>query len=272
MTNNFDFLCVVYNNYEDTLEYCNSLCSMDLIDCNIRCFVLDNSTNDDIISQVKQLPDKYDFVTVLRSGSNLGYFGAFNYFFETSYFDTNRIVVICNNDLVFDKYFCTRYIENTGKYPSDAMVICPDVVTSDGRHQNPHLLKRLGFFSRLKLDLYFSNYYLGTLLKIIKFLLTPIISGKGYVKESSGYIYLGIGACYILNKKFFESFDRLIYPHFIYGEEAYLSSQVHSVHGRLYYDSTLIVTHKDSATFKKLPSKLVYEYEREGYWSYRKLY
>ena len=272
MLKKFDSLCVVYNNYDDTVDFCDSLKAMNLKEFSIRCFILDNSTNPYIVDKVSGLSDSYDFVVVLPIGSNIGYFGAFNFFFQSSYFDKNRTVVLCNNDLIFDRGFCKKYIDNIESYPSDVMVICPDVITVDGIHQNPHLLKPLGFFSRLKLDLYFSNYYIASILKFIQKILLPFLPKKDNSYHKSGYTYLGIGACYILDKKFFSSFKKLVYPHFIYGEEAYLSAQVHSVDGRLYYDSQLKVQHKESATFSKLPSRLVYEYGKDGYWTYRNLY
>ena len=83
---------------------------------------------------------------------------------------------------------------------------------------------------------------------------------------------MGIGACYVLLPSFLSRFRQLDFPHFLYGEEAYLTRQVHSAGGKLYYDPELKVQHKESATLSKLPKRTTYEFGRDGYWSYRTFY
>lgn len=83
---------------------------------------------------------------------------------------------------------------------------------------------------------------------------------------------MGIGACYVLLPAFLKKYKSLVFPHFLYGEEAYLSRQVHERGGLLFYDPDLVVLHKESATLSKLPKRTTYEFGRDGYWHYRGFY
>ena len=85
-------------------------------------------------------------------------------------------------------------------------------------------------------------------------------------------IHMGIGACYILPSVYFDFIKRLDYPFFLYGEEAFFSQQIHTAGGTLFYDSSLSVLHAESATLSKLPSRMTYEYARQGYPTYKKFY
>lgn len=265
------FAMVVYNNYTDTLDCVSSVRKMLVSDGAIECVIIDNSDKKEIIDKIEKLEVMFDFVKVLRPSKNLGYFGAFNFFFEAYTNLKNKFVILCNNDLVFDANFCEEL--RKANYGEEILVVCPDVVTLDGRHQNPHVLSPRSSLQRLKLDLYFSHFYVACLLRIIqkvgRFVIKPKIN---YDWKSPCYLHMGIGACYVLLPSFLRRFKHLEFPHFIYGEEAYLSKQVHDVGGKLYYDPNLKMLHKESVTLSKLPRKKTYEFGREGYWDYRKFY
>lgn len=260
-------VAVSYNNYKDTLEFCQSVRTAKSSRFQVSCFIVDNSDDESIKSLIDSLENDFNFVNILRPAKNIGYFGGFNYFFESEFFESAAIVLICNNDLIFDANFFDILHKN--KYSEDVFVVCPDIITVDGFHQNPHVLHPIGRVARLKLDLYFSGYFFAFLLKKIKNILNIERRNKIF---PSGYLHMGIGACYVLLPGFFLRFKSLYYPHFLYGEEAYLSNQVHSASGRLFYDPALKITHKESATLSKLPSRKTYGYAREGYWKYRKFY
>ena len=266
----FEFVTVVYNNIKDTVDFIESIAYMGNND-KLSCVIVDNSDSNDIICAVRDLESIYPFVKVLCSGFNLGYFGAFNYYFSNSSIDVRSIVILCNNDLVFDKNFILNLTNKN--FPEDVFVVCPDVITLDGVHQNPHVVNPLGKFRRLKLDLYFSHYFIAVLLKIFQKIQYKVISKKlRYASESPQYLHMGIGACYILLPSFLAQFKMLVYPHFLYGEEAYLSRQVQKAGGKLFYDPDLKVIHKESATLSKIPIRKSYEFGRESYKMYKSFY
>lgn len=269
--NKLTFVAVVYNNYPDTADFINSISTQIEPEKHVSCFIVDNSDSSEVRDNLDRIPLAHPFVTILRPPCNVGYFGAFNYYLDHNPVGRSEIVVLCNNDLVFSENF----VETIGSrhYADDVFVVCPDVVTLDGAHQNPHVLKPRTRLQRLKLDLYFSNYYVACGLRVLQRIFKPFLKSKRRKEPSQpGYLHMGIGACYVLLPSFFSKFRRLDFPHFLYGEEAYLTKQVHSAGGRLYYDPELKVQHKESATLSKLPKRTTYEFGRDGYWSYRTFY
>lgn len=265
------FVAVVYNNYGDTVAFVESINQLVCDRAAVSCVIVDNSDDQMVCQRVAALGDRFAFVQVLRPTVNLGYFGAFNFYFE-KFPDIDRdAVVLCNNDLVIETDFLE--VLTTRCYPDDVFVVCPDVVTFDGSHQNPHVAQRRKWWQRLKLDLYFSNYFVACVLRIVRDGLMGF-RGRQTASQAVGprYLHMGIGACYVLLPTFLTRFDRLQYPHFLYGEEAYLTRQVHEAGGKLYFDPGLVVQHKDSATLSTLPKRKTYQYARDGYWAYRKFY
>ncbi len=270
---NFLFITVVYNNFADTEEFCRSLGLQDrTTQFDLQCVIVDNSTDLAESARVLSLTDEFDFVSILRPGENTGYFGGLNYALERYDCSNFSCVVVCNNDLEFSADFCKTFISM--KFTDDTFVVCPNVVTLDGVHQNPHVLRPFSRIARARLDLYFSHYYVAAFLKSVKQAIRCIMPhrlGNNKIMPSS-FVHMGIGACYLLLPQFFARFSKLQYPFFLYGEEAFLSSQVHRGGGRLFYCSTLNLRHKESATLSKLPAKVSYEYARSGYRTYRRLY
>jgi len=236
----FLFITVVYNNFEDTEKFCESLRVQDRsTQFSLKCVIVDNSTDSVTSAKLASLAQTYQFVSVLRPDKNVGYFGGLNYALERCDCSKCSCVVVCNNDLEFAVDFCKSFIET--KLSNDTFVVCPNVMTLDGFPQNPHVLRPLSRIAKLRIDLYYSHYYVAALLKITKRAIlrtTP----HGFWRNkptSSCFVHMGIGACYLLLPQFFAHFAKLHYPFFLYGEEAFLSAQVHAGGGRLYYCSTL---------------------------------
>ena len=205
---------------------------------------------------------------VVRSEVNVGYFGGLNLGLAAVPRAENDLVVIGNNDLEFDADFSQRL--DAQRYRPDVMVVCPDVVTADGVHQNPHVLHRTDWRRRLKFDVYFSHYLLSMPLRWFAQRL-PGRAGRGSTPGQTGEISMGVGAVYVLLPAFLQKVTRLFFPAFLYGEEACLAWQVRDAGGIVWYDPTLRVSHAESAACSKLPSRTAYEYGREAYWLYRPL-
>lgn len=198
-------------------------------------------------------------------GENEGYFSAINAglsFVENSSYD---FVIVGNNDLIFDCSFFDVLVSKG--YHDDVYCVCPDVCTIDGFHQNPHVTNRFSFFRLLKMDIYYSNFIVAKFLSYFNNLFFP---RKANVKNNmQGVIHMGIGAVYVLTRSFFLKNNLLYFPYFLYGEEAFLSNQIHTTNGILLYDPDLIVTHLESATLSSLPNKRKYILSKESYKEYR---
>jgi len=230
--------------------------------------VVDNASSISDFVALKVYCQKCKNVRLIGSPENLGYFGGLNtglLSLETATFD---YIVIGNNDLTFDQNFLKEL--STRSYPEDVLVIAPNVITRDGYNQNPHCVTRVSAFRKFLYQLYYINYGVACLLtwgaKASKVL-------RGGRRNEGAYksqcIHMGIGACYILSKSFFRHYSKLDDSVFLYGEEALLAGQVMAVGGKIFYDSNLIVSHAESATLSKLPSKTTYNFAKASYPKYR---
>lgn len=260
------FICVNHNGVDVTCGLIDSLKEQIGIgvDFFVECIVVDNS---DSLSDLELLNskevNKLD-LKILRSARNCGYFPGLNLGMSVA---SGDFIVICNNDLIFQDDFCRQLIELN--FGDNIFAIAPNVVTKDGFRQNPHVLRRMNFLQKLKLDIYFSNYWIARFLSLMF-----IFIGRKR-KELPMYadgceIHMGIGACYILTKNFLGKFKQLCYPNFLYGEEAFFSNQIHCAGGVLWYEPKLKVMHMESMSTTKLPKRAAYEYAKAGYPQYRK--
>jgi hypothetical protein len=179
-------------------------------------------------------------------------------------------MVIGNNDLVFPPDFVAaldRQAALCERYP----VICPDLLTLDGVHQNPHVLEGVSRAREIVWDLYFSNYHLAVLIRKAAALTRRLTERKDYLgHRQGGPIYMGYGACYILTPRFFEEIGTLWCPTFLMGEEFYLAKQLEARGHRFYYEPSILVQHHDHATVSKLPSRQLWQYTRDYHKVYRK--
>jgi hypothetical protein len=178
-------------------------------------------------------------------------------------------VVIGNNDLEFEPDFCQTLIAASPD-PS-VFAICPDEITADGIHKNPHLRHRMSRLRRLQLDVYFSHYYMARCLLFILGIVRPRKKSQAQPQGVGCELHMGHGACYVLTPEFLKRFKSLNYPHFLIGEEAYLADQIHSARGRLWYEPALRVHHAENGAIATVPKRAIYEFARSGYPDYRRL-
>lgn len=261
-------ICAVVVNYKNsqfTKNLCKSLSEQSGIggEFEIECTIVDNSCCEDECKILRDIDFENLKINIIQADANLGYFGGLNAGLRVAKAD---FIILCNNDLYFEGDFCHRLISSA--YPSNVLAVAPNVVTLDGRHQNPHLREPMSIWRKFKLDLYFSNFHIAKFLILLKSLFIKPHTSAGDILKP-GPIHLGIGACYILLSKFSEKFDQLSYPHFLYGEEAYFSKQIHDGGGIIWFDPSLVVNHHESATTSEMPSIMMYNYAREGYGEYR---
>lgn len=263
------FICVNFNNLNYTKLFCESLqLQAGLgVDFNVHCSVVDNSTIDGSALEMEEYAKNYSWISYIRADKNLGYFGGLNLGLRLIENREADYIGICNNDIYLDPDFCEKLAKNN--YADDVYVICPDVMTEDGIHQNPHNLIQIDKIRRFQFDLYFCHYYMARSISLILKLFKPVKSSTP--RPSSGCeIHMGVGACYLLTTAFFRKFEKLIYPHFLYAEEAYLTNQIHSEGGILWFDPELHLRHAESASLSKIPKRTAYEFGRVSYWGCRK--
>lgn len=262
MSNKLCFIAVNYRNYLLTRQMYDSLqnASVDKFDF----IVVDNSESDDEHRELLSIFSGVANVKILQS-ENEGYFAGLNFGLQNISLADYCYICIGNNDLVFQSDFVANLL--IANYPPEALVICPDVVSSDGYHQNPHVDERFGFMRKAKMDVYYSSYYAAVFLLKLKSIFSP--ARVNQKDNQPKFIHMGIGAFYVIVPRFFDKKNSLYFPFFLYGEEAFLSNQVHGLGGRLYYDPRLVVFHKESATLSELPSRQKYIWSKQSYAQHR---
>ena len=269
------YIAVVYNNFDDTKRLCQSLADQSSADRDLTCVLVDNSDAPNVSVDILSLAAEFQFVEVLTPAKNMGYFPAISLAL-LQYADGYDFVVAGNNDLIYDPTVTSKLAQKT--YDDSIMVVCPDFVTADGIHQNPHHKHRLLKWQRLYFDIYFSHYFVGRLVASLKQTLLQIFKRERYftpddrLQSTASIIDQGVGACYIFLPSFLQSAgNQLYYEWFLYGEEACLSWQVKNLKGVIWYDPDLSVWHAESATLSKMPRRQTYEFARSSFWGYRKL-
>jgi hypothetical protein len=239
---------------------------------NIYVVVVDNHSVEKEIELLKEIKRDYPNIELILNCENLGYFGGLNVGIKYLRGKEEKVdhIIVGNNDIFFPNDFIASIYNNLSKFERHA-IISPNIITLDGVHQNPHVVKKISKFREMIFDLYFMHYYLAVMIKKIAAVTKKVTDRKDEEQfEIAQTIYQGYGACYILGPIFFRHFDDLWAPTFLLGEEFFLSKQLESKKLELYYEPSINVKHHSHATTKKIPSKSLWEISRESHKLYRK--
>lgn len=264
------YVCTNYNNTSYTKGAIESLIQDDGHHYEI--VVVDNKSEPHSARDLAALSEKYPNVDALLMPSNVGYFRGLNagiHRLRTRHPDI-EVLVIGNNDLVFPKGFGDSLMRNLDIVREHA-VLAPDITTLDGVHQNPHVITDISKTREFIYDLYYSNYYLATLIQRLSAWTHRFTDRRDEAQhEIAQPIYQGHGSCYILGPKFFGHFSELWAPTFMMFEEFFLSKQLKDVGEQVYYEPQIRVTHHCHGSLENIPSRRRWEMARDGHREYRK--
>ena len=112
----------------------------------------------------------------------------------------------------------------------------------------------------------FSNYGAARLVDALA-RVTGVIASKNNTRghELARPIYMGFGACYVLTRRFFETFDQLWAPSFLMGEEYFLTRQLHEQGLGVYYDPSLCIQHRFNGAMENVPRFKSWEFGRNAH-------
>lgn len=267
----FYFIAVNYNGSDFTREYIESINKIESnIEDSVEIIIVDNDSDTGDKNKLAALDKEYSNLRIIWSTKNVGYFKGLNKGIVSTEKDDNTVLIVGNNDLTFNQNFLVNLKKID--YSIDILVIAPNIITKEGRQQNPHVVKEVSKIEKLKAAIYYSNYYVGQTLRVIKHALRKLRKKDASLQNNYGQIKIkrGIGACYVLTPNFFKHFTQLDDSVFMWGEEALLSNQVESVGGATLYDPTIKILHHESASVNSIQSKKKYYMVRESYKIYRK--
>lgn len=258
-----NIVVVNYNNTDFTYEMISSLKkNWNFIN---EVIVVDNASSNEEKNKLSILSDGK--VKVINLEVNIGYFGGLNIGLAELSSKGLYPTLIGNNDLIFNHMFFDSI--EAMSLPSNVMVVAPSLITKDGVYQNPAQIKKPSLFRRFFYAVYFSNYALGSCIYNVWQLIGLSSQSKFKKDLNAKPIYIGMGAAYILLPCFFEKNEKLNYPFFLYGEEAFLSKQIEDSNGVLWYEPSVEITHLESVATSKIPSKDKYFLMRKSYQVYK---
>jgi GT2 family glycosyltransferase len=264
------YVCVNYNNSSYTHGAVKSLVVNREHQFHI--VVVDNNSDEANVEILRKLQAEHANLEIIFNETNAGYFRGLNVGIARLKGRKPEIefVVVGNNDLLFPPDFGNSIAENSAMlrlYP----VICPDIVTLDGIHQNPHVIERISKIREVVYDIYYSNYHVALLIRRLANLTGRFTDRKDETEWTiRRQIYQGYGACYILGPAFFRNFAQLWAPTFLMGEEFFLSKQLRDLGMSKLYEPSIVVQHRCHAAMDKLPNRKVWEFSRDAHRVYRK--
>lgn len=249
-------VCVNYNSYDSLKKYLNSLQNA-LEKCNnirLEVYVADNSSLKQSISL------NYIFSLHIMPFDNLGYFGgAFEIINNQKEIRMSDYIIISNVDLQVTENF---FIElQKVKIFNRTAWIAPQIYSNlEERDKNPQRLCRPSKKKICHLIFMFSHpivqyIYSKTLYKRKKI-------RKHYLENTE--IYCGHGSFIILTRNFFEVYEKIYYPCFLYCEELFLGELIEKAELKTIYKPSLKIIDEEHTSTSQLPSKSYYKFNLES--------
>ena len=265
------YICTNFNNSHYTAEAVRSLTASAGSTHDLRVIVVDNQSTPEHQHALKKFAEEFPCVDLLLNKINVGYFAGLNCGIRRmrEMYPAVQHIVIGNNDLIFPADFCSK-VESQLSLLEDHPVVSPDIVTLDGEHQNPHVIKSISKVREIIYDLYYFNYRLAQVVLLagrVSKSLTDRRDEREY--QTAQRIYQGHGSCYLIGPKFFKHFEEFWAPTFLMGEEYFLSKQL-SDNGMQTFDTPAIqLTHCCHGSLRSVPSRKLWQFAREAHAIYR---
>lgn len=263
------FVTVNYNNHLYTLKYVESIRKLSAHSSAVEIIIVDNNSIPSDYHALEVAVKEVCGITLLRGEKNIGYFGGLNRGLDQIQDKFGKIIIVGNNDLEFEAGFLSHLEKII--YDDKTFALAPNVITANGYHQNPHCVHRVSAFRKLGYRIYFLNYYVGQFI----YQMTQRYKRTRYPHNNNAcekqiYIYMGIGACYVLTEHFFEHCEKLDDRVFLWGEEALFAGQVAAAGGKILYDPSIIIYHNENTTVSKIPSRQSYKIQQRSFKIYSK--
>ncbi|MEO8761224.1 MAG: glycosyltransferase [Bacteroidia bacterium] len=249
MKNNSNILFLLVNYYNEK-ELCAFINEQLQPTTNhfIEIIITDNGSKE--ASLLTQIETQYDNVTLIKSQTNLGYFGAANLGL-THYLKQHtaypQAVIICNTDITLQSDFFKVLQNKLASQNFD--VLGPSIYSTFLKHyQNPYIINRTSKSKLQFLHSVSSNYLLYSAFTAYHVLKTKISGAVSNKINTSLNPYALHGSFMIFNKTFFTKGGTINYPAVLFGEELFIAEQALKLNLNIVYEPTLQVEHNEHAT------------------------
>lgn len=260
---NIIIVIVNYFSSREVIEYIEAIQDDD----DISVVIVNNGDKEDDVALLKKMILNKGNIIYLESGDNLGYMGGAKYAYEKlKPFDEGGKVnwfILSNADIRINPRNLQDGLNCVDrKIGSPIMLVAPKIISSlTGKNQNPYLVNRPSRLKYFMLSYVFSIYPLAVLHRLMGALKNKITKNASRDKLSSQEsIYSGHGSFMIFNRKYFERGGCLNNKSFLFCEENYVAERVRRLKGLVFYQPSIVVTHKEHITTGLIPSIVMTRY------------
>jgi len=256
------FLLVNYYNEEEVCSFINK--QLKPAENNfIDIVIADNGGTTSLLNEIE---NKYSNVALVKSGSNLGYFGAANLGL-THYLENNKeypkTVIICNTDIkLADDFFSVLQYKLSD---TTFDILGPSIYSTLFKHdQNPYIIHRIKE-SKLRFFKFVSSAHFLYSLFTVYHLLKNKLSRRANKQCEAMKPYAIHGSFMIFNKTFFQKGGTINYPCVLFGEELFIAEQALKLNLNMLYEPSLEVRHNEHATTGTFKSRESVSYLNQSY-------
>ncbi len=261
---------VIYNTYQETLRYLDSL--PPLTNENISLILVDNSNTVPPPDFLKKIND-LSFVHYIETGRNLGYFGGAREglgCYLGKYSTYPQWVLVTNVDIVFTPEFFQKLNELNNLQRLG--IVAPSIISKRwNTDYNPKILvrypkRKLLLFRFLYSFFIFQNLYL--LAAYTKKWVLGMWRGKkgdaGHAIQQQRKIYAPHGSCLVFQKTYFTSGGTLDLPNFLFGEEIFVAETTAELGLDVLYNPGMIIHDYEHASIGFFVTPMINKYYRES--------
>ena len=247
-------ICVNFNSYKELRRYIDSI-DVAVKACpeiNVKVVIGDNSSDyQDFVygnsSNLQILQQRFD---------NVGYMGAAQAILNPVDKKLYDYYIISNVDITMDSSFFTRLMN--ARISKDVAWIAPSIKSLlIGRDKNPSVLERYPKWKLVVLKYTYNRFVLPLYEKVY-------YNKKSTTVDKEMDIYAGHGSFFLLTSSFFEKYDKIDYPMFLYGEELYFAELIRSVNMKVRYIPSLLIYDYEHVSTSLIKRKTYYTYNKKA--------
>lgn len=250
-------ICVNYNSYKELKSYLNSIevATSKIHNNTVDVIVADNSTKSSDVDL-----NGFEHISVaLKKCDNVGYLvSAQNIINELEKIHNYDYVAISNVDITMSENFFIKLSEI--QMHKDVAWIAPKIYSKDeNRDRNPKVLTR---YSKKKLQILYYMYKYPILFYL--YTMTAYKRKKLQSQYPEMDIYAGHGSFILLTQSFFETYNKLEYPIFLFGEELFLAEKVLNAGKKVRYVPSLLIEDNEHVSTSTLKKKSYFKYNQDS--------
>lgn len=251
---------VNYNSYDYLDSYLKSVSEAWNIakdECELMVYVADNSTKPkDIDLSQYHIPD-----LIIKHLDNLGYFGGALYVINNCVNVADYdYVIISNVDMTFDNTALKALSEL--KIPSNVGWISPYRYSE--KYNKPIYVEKKVRPTKLKMWLQLQIYRSKWIFNFQHKFVSRRYRNATTIQHPRSAIYMGCGSCFILTKSFFQSYNNIDYPVFLYGEELFIAELCREADLKVIYEPSIRVKNIGAISTGNLPSSTFLKYNHDA--------